>query len=54
MALVQVGSESMDRSQGELGFGIWTDYLGEVKVGAHQKVESNYKPGWMELQCQRN
>lgn len=31
----------MDMS--ETGFGIWTVYLGEVKVRAHQKVQLNYR-----------
>lgn len=47
MALIQPGSESMDRSQTEAGFGIWTDYLGKVKVGAHQKVDNYFTPGQM-------
>lgn len=39
VAAVQIGSERRThRSPGEIGFGIWTVYLGEVKVVAHQKV----------------
>lgn len=43
VAVIQIGSESMDRSLGEIDFGIWTAYLGEVKVRAHQKVQFNYR-----------
>lgn len=42
VAVIQIGSESMDRSQSEIGFGIWSAYLGEVKVAAHQKVQFNH------------
>lgn len=45
VAVVQIGSEGMDRSQSAIGFGIWTAYLGEVKVTAHQKVQFNYRLG---------
>lgn len=37
-----------------MGLGIWTTYLGEVKVRAHQKVWFNYRPGQVELLCQRS
>lgn len=43
VAVIQIGSERTDRSEREIGFGIWTAHLGEVKVGAHQKVEFNYR-----------
>lgn len=43
MAVSQIGSESMDRIPSEIGFGIWTAYIGEVKVRAHQKVQFNYR-----------
>lgn len=43
VAVIQTGSESTDRRPSEIGFGIWTAYLGEVKVRAHQKVLFNYR-----------
>lgn len=41
LIIIQIGSGSMSRSQRGTSFGIWTAYLGEVKVRAHTKVEFN-------------
>lgn len=39
--------ESMDMRRNEIGFGIWTAYLGEVKFKAHQKVQFHCRLGWV-------
>lgn len=41
VAAFQTWSESMKRSPSEIGLGIWAEYLGEIKVRAHQKVQIN-------------
>lgn len=47
VAVIQTGSESMDMRRNEIGFGIWTAYLGEVKFKAHQKVQFHCRLGWV-------